>query len=62
MKYTIELTKAELEVVGRALGQRPYVEVAALLAGIDQQINRQEKARAAADAAVAAAATVTERS
>lgn len=39
----LTLTAQEMDKVANALGQRPYVEVAALLQKIAQQIGQQQK-------------------
>ena len=43
MKYTIELSPQDLQVVGNALGQRPYAEVAQVVAKIDRQVMAQQQ-------------------
>ena len=37
--YDITLSKEQLQIIGAALGQRPYVEVVHLIAHIEQQID-----------------------
>jgi hypothetical protein len=40
--YTLKLTSKQMDVVGNALAQRPYAEVAQLLQEITQQIQAQQ--------------------
>lgn len=43
MTYKLELTKDELRVVGAALGNMPYSQVARLIASIDTQVMMQDE-------------------
>lgn len=54
-EYTIKITPAQAGIIGTALGDRPYREVAALITILQSQINEQEMAaeRAAKKAAPA---------
>jgi hypothetical protein len=46
--YDITLSKEQLQVIGAALGKRPYVEVVHLIAHIEQQIDAADRAAAQA--------------
>lgn len=40
--YTVTLTQQELQIVGQALAQLPYNQVAPLMAKLQQQVDEQE--------------------
>jgi hypothetical protein len=42
--YTLTLTEAQLNLVGRALSKQPYEDVYQILAVIQQQVNQQQAA------------------
>lgn len=42
-KLTLQLTPQQLDYLGNVLGQRPYVEVVALLTEIQQQLQQQQQ-------------------
>lgn len=44
MTYTLNLTQEQIMLIDQALSVRPYSEVAALFAVIQQQITEQEQA------------------
>jgi hypothetical protein len=44
MKYTASLHLDAWKVIGNALGQRPYCEVAAVILDIETQIKAQQQA------------------
>lgn len=48
--YTIKLSAQDLQIVGAALGARPFTEVRDLFARIEQQINEQNKVPTPKDA------------
>lgn len=48
MTYQIQLTPDDLRIIGMALDDRPYKEVAALCARVQLQINEQDKQEPAA--------------
>jgi hypothetical protein len=41
--YILKITPQDLALVGKALGNRPYIEVAALLIELQGQITAQEQ-------------------
>lgn len=43
MDFTIKFTDKQLDIIGNALGQRPYAEVFELVAEIHRQIGEQQK-------------------
>jgi hypothetical protein len=47
VSYSIQLTPDDLRIIGTALDERPYKEVAALCARIQVQINEQDKPKEA---------------
>ncbi len=46
MEYIVTVTEQELGIIARALMERPYREVAALLGKLDAQITEQQNAQA----------------
>lgn len=44
--YTLTVTPAQLETVGKALGALPFREVSALIAELDKQVTDQAKVHA----------------
>ena len=47
MEFTIKLSAQELQIAANALAQRPYGEVAAVIASMQKQVSAQETAPAA---------------
>lgn len=47
MKFNIQFTPAEMNLVGVALGKLPFEAVARLMASVQAQITEQEQAAAA---------------
>lgn len=45
VEYTLRVTSAEVDTIGRALSQRPYAEVAGVLGKMANQINEQNAKR-----------------
>lgn len=43
MNFTIKLTDKQLDIIGNALGQRPYVEVVELISEMHLQVREQQK-------------------
>lgn len=44
-EYTIKLTTAEIDIVGKALGTQPYQDVALIIQKLRQQIVEQQSAK-----------------
>jgi hypothetical protein len=42
VKFNIELSDSDVEIIGRALDERPYKDVVNLVARIQSQINSQQ--------------------
>lgn len=42
MVYNLKLEASELQIVANAISQRPYAEVAVLLANLQQQVTEQD--------------------
>jgi hypothetical protein len=52
--FTLKFTDKQLDIIGNALGQRPFVEVAGIIQEITQQVQAQQKpATLTPDAALA---------
>lgn len=47
--FTLTVTAAELTTLGNALGQRPYVDVAALIAKLQMQVAQQNAPKPSPD-------------
>ncbi len=45
-EFSLKLKPAEVQAIGKALGQLPYNEVAALLENLTKQVNEQVQAAA----------------
>jgi hypothetical protein len=43
MDFTIKLTGEQLDIIGNALGQRPYAEVFELISELHMQVREQQK-------------------
>jgi hypothetical protein len=43
MEYVFKLTQQEVQILGGALGVRPFNEVAALIQKLDKQLSEQQK-------------------
>lgn len=43
MEFTIKVTAKHLDIIGAALGQRPYAEVFEVIADIQRQVGAQQK-------------------
>ena len=50
--YALHLTAADMNLIGQALGQRPYVEVQALITKLKAQAKNSEDAALKADTEV----------
>ena len=49
MEFTIKLTPQEIQIIGNALGERPFKEVGALIAKLDAQLAEQQKPKLVPD-------------
>ena len=43
MNFILKVTESQLDIIGNALGQRPYAEVAQLIAELQKQTMDQQK-------------------
>lgn len=43
MEFSIKVTDKQLDVIGMALGLRPYYEVADLIVSLNRQVNEQQR-------------------
>lgn len=43
MEFSIKVTDKQLDVIGMALGLRPYYEVADLIVSLNRQVNEQQQ-------------------